>query len=101
MVCVYDRLLAAAAPDLVAQLAPKFSFRFVTPYFLYQKYIKTRIVQLSNEVVKFVIIRNALQISVSSALAVLGAEIPTIIDSRTVWEGGGGSNSGKINVFAQ
>ena len=101
MVYVYDRLLAAAAPDLVAQLAPNFSFRFVTPYFLYQKFIKTRIVQLSNEVVKFVIIPNALQISVSSALAVLGAEIPTIIDSRTVWEVGGGSNSGKINVFAQ
>lgn len=101
MVYVYDRLLAAAAPELVAQLAPNFSFRFVTPYFLYQKYIKTRIVQLSNEVVKFVIIPNALQISVSSALAVLGAEIPTIVDSRTVWEVGGGSNSGKINVFAQ
>ena len=101
MDCVYDRLLAAAAPDFVAQLAPNFSFRFVTPYSLYKKYIKTRIVQLSNEVVKFVIIPNALQISVSSALAVLGAEIPTIIDSRTVWGVRGGSNSGKINVFAQ
>ena len=89
MDCVYDRLLAAAAPDLVAQLAPNFSFRFVMPHFLYQKYIKTRIVQLSNEVVKFVIISNALQTSVSSAVAVVGAEIPTIIDSRTVWEVGG------------
>ena len=36
---------------------------------------------------------------VSSALAVLGGEIPSRIDSSTIW-GGGGGNCGRINLFA-
>ena len=35
---------------------------------------------------------------VSSALAVLGGEIPSRIDSSTIWAGGG--NCGRINLFA-